>query len=232
MNTEDVTYYAEEFEKAFFIFYQAAKSNYANAGVYFSIDHDWNSNGGKNSNYFNGRELVEAFNKASAKHGNYDWGIAIHPYPNPISKVKYWNQNYDKTVDAKYLSVMNLGVITDFLKQEQYLNSNGEVRSITITELGFTSLYGEKLQAAAFAYCYCIINANPYIDAFMMNRQTDAPEEIKQGLAFGIYHYDQREKYIKNVFQYIDTEASKEYTEFMLDYIGADSMEEALKWAE
>lgn len=232
MDTEDVTYYAEEFEKAFYIFYQAAKSNYANAGVYFSIDHDWNSNEGKNSKYFNAKEIVEAFNNAAKKRGNYDWGIAIHPYPNPISKVKYWNQNYEKTVDAKYLSVMNLGVITDFLKQEEYLNQNGEVRSITITELGFTSLYGEKLQAAAFAYCYCIVEANPYIDAFIMNRQTDAPEEIKQGLAFGIYHYDQREKYIKDVFQYIDTESAEEYTEFMLDIIGADSLEEALNWAE
>ncbi len=232
MDTEDVDYYAEEFEKAFYIFYQAAKSQYANAGVYFSIDHDWNSNGGNNAKFFNGRELIEAFDNAAKKHGNYDWGIAIHPYPNPISKVRYWTQNYGKESDAKYLSIMNLGVLTDFLKQDKYLNQNNEVRSITITELGFTSLYGEKLQAAAFAYCYYIVDANPYIDAFIMNRQTDAPEEIKQGLAFGIYNYDQSEKYIKEVFQYIDTKQAEEYTEFMLDILGADTIEEALSWAE
>ena len=77
-----------------------------------------------------------------------------------------------------------------------YLDRNGEVRSITVTELGFTSASGEKLQAAAFAYCYYIIEANPYVDAFIMNRQTDAMEEVKQGLAFGIYDLDQSPKYI------------------------------------
>lgn len=232
MDTDDIDYYAEEFEKAFYIFYQAAKSQYANAGVYFSIDHDWNSNDGNNSSYFNGKDLIEAFDNAAKAHGNYDWGIAIHPYPEPISRVKYWTQNYDKTQDADILSIMNLGVLTDFLKQERYLDSEKEVRSITVTELGFTSVYGERLQAAAFAYCYYIINANPYIDAFIMNRQTDAPEEIKQGLAFGIYNYDQSEKYIKEVFQYIDTDQAEKYTEFMLDLLGADTLEEALKWAE
>ena len=232
MATEDVTYYAEEFEKAFYIFYQAAKSQYANAGVYFSIDHDWNSNGGSNTKFFNGKELIEAFDNAAKKHGNYDWGIAIHPYPNPISKVRYWTQSYEKEPDAKYLSIMNLGVLTDFLKQDKYLNQYNEVRSITITELGFTSLYGEKLQAAAFAYCYYIVNDNPYIDAFIMNRQTDAPEEIKQGLAFGIYNYDQSDKYIKEVFQYIDTPKAEEYSEFMLPILNASSIEEALEWAK
>ena len=51
-DTDDVEYYAQEFEKAFRIFYQAAKSRYANSKVYFSIDHDWNSNKGKNNKYF------------------------------------------------------------------------------------------------------------------------------------------------------------------------------------
>lgn len=232
MNTEDVEYYAQEFEKAFRIFYQAAKSQYANSQVYFSIDHDWNSNGGKNSKFFNGKDLIVAFNDMAEKHGNYDWGIAIHPYPNPISEVEYWKQEYDKTQDAEVLTIMNLNVLTDFLKQDEYLNADGKVRNITITELGFTSREGEKLQAAAFAYCYYILEANPYIKAFIMNRQTDAPEEMEQGLAFGIYNCDKSEKYIKDVFKYIDTDEAEEYTEFMLDILEVETLEEALEWAE
>ena len=232
MDTEDVEYYAQEFEKAFRIFYQAAKSQYANAKVYFSIDHDWNSNGDNNSKFFNGKDLLIAFNNAAQKHGNYDWGIAIHPYPQPIARVNYWSQDYNKTQDAPILSIMNLCSLTEFLKQEEYLNTEGEVRNITITELGFTSAGGEKLQAAACAYCYYIVEANPYIDAFIMNRQTDAPEEMKSGLAFGLYRYDQSEKYSKEVFQYMDTEKADEYMDFMLNILGADSLEEALSWAE
>lgn len=232
MDTEDLVYYAEEFEKAFRIFYQAVKSVYSDAKVYFSIDHDWNSNRGDNSTYFNARDLLAAFNEAAVDHGNYDWGIAIHPYPDPLSRVNYWSQEYDKTQDAETLTIMNLSVLTDCLKQEEYLNAEGNVRDIAITELGFSSLSGEKLQAAAVAYCYYIVEANPYIDAFIMNRQTDAPEEVMFGLAFGIYEYDHSQKFLKEVYQYIDTDRAEEYTGFMLNILKADSLEEALGWAE
>lgn len=231
MDTKDVYHYTKEFEKSFRIFYQAVKSQYANARVYFSIDHAWNSNEGDNDSFFNGRDILEAFNEAALQHGNYDWGIAIHPYPEPLTRVNYWSQEYDKTRDASHLSIMNLNVLTDMLSEEAYLDRSGEVRSVTITELGFTSGSGERLQAAAFAYCYHIVEDNPYVDAFLMNRQTDAPEEVMAGMSFGIYEYDHSPKYIKDVFRDIDTERSGEYTDFMLNILGADSLEEALSWA-
>jgi len=60
----------------------------------------------------------------------------------------------------------------------------------------------------------------------------NAPEEVKQGLAFGIYEYDHSEKYIKDVFRYIDTDQAEEHTEFMLNILEAESLEEALSWAQ
>lgn len=232
MDTDDVDYYAQEFEKSLRIFYNAAKSNYANAKVYFSIDHDWNNNNGKNKHHFNGKDLLAAINHAATQKGNYDWGLAIHPYPNPLSRVNYWAVDYDKTMDAPLLTLMNLNVVTDFLSQEDYLDRSGNVRSITVTELGFSSTSGEKLQAAAFAYCYYIIDANPYIEAFMMNRQTDAIAELKQGLAFGIYEVDHTPKYLFEVFKNIDTDQAEEYTDLMLNILNAESLEEALSWAQ
>lgn len=231
MDTRDVVHYTETFERSMRIFYQAVKSHYAGGRVYFSIDHAWNSNEGDNKSFFNGRDVLEAFNTAALAHGNYDWGIAIHPYPEPLTRVNYWSQEYDKTREAPHLSVMNLNVLTDMLSEEAYLDRSGEVRSVTITELGFSSGSGERLQAAAFAYCYYIVEANPYVDAFLMNRQTDAPEEVKAGLSFGVYEYDHTGKYIKDVFRYIDTDRAKDYTGFMLKILGADSLEEALSWA-
>lgn len=232
MDTDDIMVYAAEFEKALRIFYYAAKSNYADAKVYFSIDHDWNSNRGNDEKYFNAKEVVAAVNEMAGQKGNYDWGLAIHPYPNPLTKVNYWTEKYDKTPDAPVLTLMNLSTVTDFLSQEAYLDRNGNVRSITVTELGFTSASGEKLQAAAFAYCYYIIEDNPYVDAFIMNRQTDALEEVKQGLSFGIYEMDQTPKYICDVYKYIDTDEGEKYTKFMLNILGAGSLEEVLSWAK
>lgn len=232
MDTFDVHLYAAEFEKAMRIFYNAAKSHYADANVYFSIDHDWNNNGGDDKDHFNAKELLEEINNIAYQKGNYDWGLAIHPYPNPLTKVNYWTETYDKTENAPILTLMNLSTLTDVLQKEEFLDRNGEVRSIMVTELGFSSASGEKLQAAAFAYCYYIIEANPYVDAFIMNRQTDALEEVKQGLAFGIYDLDQTPKYIFDTFKYIDTDEAESHTEFMLNILGAESLEEALSWAQ
>ena len=232
MDTVDFRFYSAEFEKAMRIFYNAARSQYAEANVYFSIDHDWNNNEGDNEHHFNARDILTAINDIANQKGNYDWGLAIHPYPNPLTRVNYWTETYDKTPDASILTLMNLSTLTDVLEEEEYLDRNGEVRSITVTELGFTSASGEKLQAAAFAYCYYIIEANPYVDAFIMNRQTDAMEEVKQGLAFGIYDLDQSPKYIFDTFKYIDTEEAESHTEFMLNILGAESLEEALSWAQ
>lgn len=232
MDSDDVSFYGAEFEKSMRIFYNAIKSRSANARIYFSVDHAWNTNDGSESDYFNARDVVKAVNDAACAKGNYDWGLALHPYPDPLTRVNYWTGEYDKTMDSPLLTVMNLNVVTDFLSQKEYLNREGNVRNMTITELGFSSATGEKLQAAAFAYCYYIVEANPYIDAFMMNRQTDAWEELRQGLAFGIYDTDQDPKYIYDVFKYIDTDQSSEYTDFMLKILGAESLEEALSWAQ
>lgn len=65
-----------------------------------------------------------------------------------------------------------------------------------------------------------------------MNRQTDASVEVKQGLAFGLYEYDHSDKFITDVFKYIDTDKAKDYTGFMLNILNADSLEEALSWAQ
>lgn len=232
MDTDNIELYSAEYEKVLRIFYNAAKSHYANAKVYLSIDHDWNNNEGKNDIYFNGMDILESINKHALSKGNYNWGVAIHPYPDPLTRVNYWNQTYDKSVDAPLLTLMNLNTITDFLSQEELLDQNGNIRSITVTELGFSSYSGEKLQAAAVAYCYYIIEANPYVEAFIMNRQTDALEELINGLAFGIYETDQSAKFLYEVFKDLGTEQDKKNLDFMLNILGAETLEETLSWAQ
>lgn len=232
METTDLEYYTESFEKSFRTFYNAVKASYSHANVYFSLDQYWNNNGGYNNRCFNGRDILYEFNELAQKHGNYDWGLSVHPYPVPLPKTRFWTGEFDKTEEAKFLTPMNLSACTDIMTKPEFLNTNGEVRSIAITELGFCSKAGEKLQAAAFAYCYYIIDHNKYIDSFLMNRQTDDSEALKTGLSLGIYNRDNSAKYILDVFKNIDTEEGEDYLPEMLEIIGADSLEEALEWAQ
>ena len=231
MATTDVEYYAHSFERSFRTFYNAIKSEYANAHVYFSIDHDWNDNYGNNARFFNGRELMYAFNDAAKERGNYDWGVSIHPYPAPLTRVAFWEGRFDKSEEAGVITPMNLSVLTDMMQKSDFLDTEGNVRDIAVTELGFSSKPGQKLQAAAVAYTYYIIEDNEYIDSFLLNRQTDDSESLKSGLALGIYNNDYSPKYLADVFANMDTQKGEEYVPEMLDFIGAGSMEEALKRA-
>lgn len=232
MDTDDLDYYTESFEKSFRTFFNAIKAHYCNANVYFSIDHDFNDNGGNNRRFFNGRELLYKYNEYALKGGNYDWNLSIHPYPDPLTRVKYWNGSFDKTEEAGVITPMNLSSLTDVMRKEEMLDTDGQVREIAVTELGFSSKAGEKLQAAAFAYCYYIIENNEYINSFLLNRQTDDTEALKSGLALGIYNNDYSPKYIKDVFTNVDSSAGDKYIPEMLEIIGAESLEEALSWAE
>lgn len=231
MNTSDVDYYVSEFEKGFRIFYNAIKSNYANAKVYYSVDHDWNDNGGFAGGFFNGKDIVSIFNDKAKLHGDYDWGLSIHPYPQPLTRTRFWSGSFNKNKDAAIVTPMNLSAVTSMLTEDDFLSPLGNVRDIGITELGFTSANGEELQAAAFAYCYYIIEDNEYINSFLLNRQTDDNESLKSGLRLGLYNNDYTDKAIAEVYANIDTENGDEYIQRMLSIIGKNSLEEALEAA-
>lgn len=231
MATDNIANYTESFEKCFRTFYNAIKSSYSNAHVYFSVDHDWNDNGGNNGRFFNARDFLYEFNKCAKLRGDYDWGLSVHPYPAPLTKVRFWKGEYDKSEEARVLTPMNLSAVTELMSKYDFLDTKGNVRNIAVTEVGFSSKSSEELQAAAFAYSYYIIEDNEYICSYLLNRQTDDSESLKSGLAIGIYNNDYSPKLIKDVFANIDTPKGEDYIPTMLEIIGADTLEQALECA-
>lgn len=223
----DIETYVEEYAKAFRVFYTAIKSVSSSARVYISIDQQWDRNLKNNTNY-DGRDILDVFNRNISAKGNIDWGVAQHPYNVPLTEARIWKSSkYVKhSANTSMITMENIEVLTNYIQQEQFLNPKGEVRSVLLSEQGYTSQAGEALQAAAFAYAYYKVEANPHIDGFLLNRQTDAPEEVAQGLSFGLNHVGGGPKQIYNVFKYIDTAQHAEYTEFAKSIIGISSWSE------
>ena len=120
-------------------------------------------------------------------------------------------------------------MVTDYLQQEEFLMEDGEVRPVTISELGYTSSDGEDVQAAAIVYAYKAAEANPHIESVLFSRQTDAVEEMEQGLALGINYMDGSRKYVYNVYKYMDTEEQEKYTDFAKKIIGISDWETVIK---
>lgn len=213
--------YVKEYVKAYRVFYNAIKSINAACNIYISLDQQWDRNISGNTNY-DTRDVLDEFNRQIKKEGNIDWGLAIHPYNVPLTSVRIWSTSkyVNDSPDTSMVTMANIGVVTDYMQQEEFLTKDGEVRSVILSELGYTSLRGEELQAAAIVYAYKTAEANPYIDSILFSRQTDALEEMVQGLSLGLNNADGTHKYAYNVFKYMDTENADTYTDFAKSIIG------------
>lgn len=223
----DLQTYVNAYAQSFRVFYTAIKSVSSSAKIYMPIDQQWDRNIKNNTNY-DGKDVLDEFNRNIKAGGNIDWGLSQHPYNVPLTEARIWKPtNYVKhNLSTSFITMDNIEVLTNYMEQEQFRNQHGEVRSIILSEQGYTSTSGEALQAAAFAYAYYKVEANPHIDSFLLNRQTDAPEEVAQGLAFGLNHYGGGHKQIYTVFKYIDTPQHAQYTEFAKNIIGISSWSE------
>lgn len=235
MQYVDLDTYAREYARAFRTIYNAIKSMNANARVYISLDQQWNRNR-KSQEAYDARDLLDEFNEFLSEEGNIDWGVAYHPYSVPLTWPKFWSLQTDfyrslvlDSPDTSMVTMSNIHVVTDYLQRPEFLTSSGEVRSVILSELGYTSSYGEDVQAAAFAYTYYIAENNQHIDALVLSRQTDAASEVAEGLALGICHSNGQRKYVYEVFKYIDTEYSAQYTEFAKAYIGIQSWDQVIR---
>ena len=234
MEYTDVYNYTKEYAQAFRVFYNAIKSVNASAEIYMPLDQTWNRN--LNDRNYDARDVLDNFNNIVKEKGNIDWQLAYHPYPVPLTNAAFWNTGayYKKltidSVDTAMINMKNIHVVTDYLCQESFLTDEGETRHVLLSEQGFTSSSGgEGVQAAAFAYAYYISEANSHINGFLLNRQTDAPEEVAQGLAFGLNHSGGGHKQIYNVFKKIDTEQSQQATEFAKSILGISDWSSVIK---
>ena len=231
----DVQSYTEAYADGFRVFYNAIKSVNACAKVYMPLDQTWNRN--LNDGDYDARDVLDQFNAYIKSEGNIDWDLAHHPYPVPLTHAAFWNMpsNYKRmnlvtnSPDTRMVTVQNINVITDYLQREQFMNPNGESRSVILSEQGFNSLSGQGIQAAAYAYAYYIAEANSHIDGFLLNRQTDSHVEIAQGMAFGINNPDGSHKQIYNVFKNIDGPNSQAATDFAKSIIGISSWSDVIR---
>ena len=231
----DVQSYAQVYADSFRVFYNAIKSVNACAKIYMPVDQTWNRN--LNDGDYDARDIIDQFNAYIKSEGNIDWDLAHHPYPVPLTHAAFWNMpsNYKRmnlvtnSVDTRMVTVQNINVVTSYLQREELLNPNGESRSVILSEQGFNSLSGQGVQAAAYAYAYYIAEANSHIDGFLLNRQTDSPVEVAQGMAFGLNNADGSHKQIYNVFKQIDGPNSQAATEFAKSIIGISSWSDVIR---
>ncbi len=187
MSNVDLSVFTAEYAKAVRIFYNGIKSQNGNANIYISVDQQW-SRSSNAALYYAGKPFMDTFNSLVSSEGNIDWHVAMHPYDVPLTDPRPWNASslVQHSNATAYITIQNIDVLTDYLGQASFRSPTGQVRSVLCSEVGYTSLQGEDVQAAALMYAYWQAVNNQHIDGIIFSRQQDDSGEIVQGLANGI----------------------------------------------
>lgn len=173
--------------KAFRILYNEMKAMNANVRLYNSIDQEWNRK--SNPGSFLAKDYLDRFNYYINREGNIDWGLSYHPYNSPLYDPYAWNGPavwVKDTVRTPYITMQNIDILIDYMHQPEFLSPSGEVRSISLAEVGYTSDFGSENQEASVAYGYLKAASLPDVDAFMLFRLTDDAHEMESHLDLGL----------------------------------------------
>lgn len=176
------------YTQTFRSYYNAIKMYNADAKVYICADQGWNST----ENGYAAKDFLDTCANLfmDIEKGTMDWNIAYHPYSYPLTSKSLWeNTNISDDIDTTYITMYNLDVLTDYIKQNYYHSgANGEMVTpkVIISELGWTYKDNAKNQAASLVYGYYISACNDLVVAYEPRSMYDAPQETANGLYFGL----------------------------------------------
>lgn len=211
------------YAKAFRILYNELKGMNANARIYNSIDQEWNRK--SNPGSFLSKDYLDQFNYYMIREGNIDWGLSFHPYNSPLYDPYAWNGPeawVKNSITSPYITMQNIDILIDYMHQSKFLNPAGEVRSISIAEIGYTSSFGDAAQEASIAYGYLKAASIPDIDAFILFRQTDDAHEMESHLALGLYGLNGNKKPSYEIYKNLGTPNEGAVKERASQIIGMD----------
>lgn len=222
-SSESLDLNVNTYVKAFRIIYNEIKSMNGNAAIYNSIDQEWNRK--SNPGSFLARAYLDQFNYYILREGNIDWGLSYHPYNSPLFDPYAWNGPaawVKEDLSTPYITMQNIDLLIDYMHRTEFLNPAGEVRSISLAEIGYTSAFGNEAQEASIVYGYQKAVSLPDIDAFMLFRQTDDAHEMESNLALGLLDVQGNKKPAYDIYKKLGTTADSEVKARASQIIGMD----------
>lgn len=224
--------YCTEYERTLRIANQAVKKAYSRNIVLVPFTHFWTSTGNLLGNDYKPKELFDFMSLKTKIEGNYNWGLAIHPYGADLQVVDFWRNDVDPSnpkgvtgsLNTGRITWTNLEVLQLYLEQPIKL-CDGKVRDVFVTEGGVTASdkrtglqtdQAKTQQAAGVAYAYYKSTQLSCIKAFNYWRLCD--HNVEQAY-FGLLSENGARKPAYYVWKYIDTQYTWDVTEQYLKHI-------------
>lgn len=180
--------YMDLYHKSLRTVYYAARQYNPNAKVFISLTHYWTAR--HHGLCYPGREMLELLNAFSKAEGDFEWGVAHHPYPEDLRNPRVWeDRKTPHSFDAPIISFKNLEVLDQWMHRPDFQYRGTKLRTVLLSEQGpNTPDYSEtsfRDHAACLAYAWKKLNRLESIEAFDLHRHIDVRGE--GGLRLGLW---------------------------------------------
>ena len=188
MGSQPLARYVEAYLRSVRLVHHTARLFDPHARAFISLTHHWTKKPQRAGTY-QVRGLLDRFAAFARSEGDFEWGVAYHPYPQNLRNPDTWDD--DQAVDnftTPLITLKNIGVLPRYLSQSS-LRFNAEERAILLSEQGFNtptlSEADQRRQVTAIQYAFQQIEGLSTIEAFHLHRYRDMPEG-EGGLRFGL----------------------------------------------
>lgn len=182
--------FMDEYHKSMRMVYYLARKYNAHARVFISLTHYWAWV--SDPHFYHANELLNILLNYSKKEGDFNWAIAMHPYPESLFEPKTWlDKKADLSFQTPMITFKNIEVLNAWVEQPYAKYLGRYVRPIWLSEQGLNSRdYSEKSlleQAAGMAYAWKKIEGLRNIKGFQYHNWMDSRRE--GGLRIGLRRF-------------------------------------------
>jgi len=190
MGEKPMLVYMDTYIKSMRMCYNIARNYDENSEVFGSFTHSW-AEGVITRNY-SVKEMLKTLDDYSEAEGDFQWGLAYHPYPQNLFEPKTWNdQRAIFSMNSPLVTFKNLEVLDMWIKKAENKYMGTVKRTLWLSENGTNSrTYGEqdlKEQAAGFAYAWKKMKSLDGIDAIQWHNWVD--NRVEDGLMIGLRRF-------------------------------------------
>jgi hypothetical protein len=213
MGAQPLARYLETYARSARLTHHTARLFDPHARVFVSLTHHWAKKSSGSGTYIV-RDLLELFAEMARAEGDFEWGVAYHPYPRDLRNPDAWkDEGLTDDFDTPYITPKNIAVLPAFLDQPRF-HFQGKPRGILLSEQGFNtptlSEADQRRQVAGLIYMFRQIRPLKTIEAFHLHRYHDMPEQ-EGGLRLGIITETGAHKLGWDAYQAIGTDREAEF---------------------
>jgi hypothetical protein len=219
--------YMDLYHKSMRMAHLIARQYDPHARAFISLTHHWAKAG--EPRFYTARGQLDLLLDFSRAEGDFNWGIAHHPYPQDLFNPRVWEDDQaTASMDTPKITFKNIEVLDRWVNQPRAMYLGKHRRTVHLSEQGLNSRdYSEKSlrdQAAGMAYAWKKVKNLDSIEVFHYHNWIDHPAE--GGLRIGLRKFPDDpgeplgKKPIWHVYRALATEGEDAAVDFAKKVIG------------